>query len=212
MLRFVEVWPNHPQLTKTEGVCLVQQKWTLISQCQLQFTNIGAKKTLFMIGLVVQVIIREMDKVLRFAQVRPNHPQPTKTAEVCLLQTKWLHHPQPTKTTNVAYTNADKLSAVLRSCNIFGRRYRGNCSKELPAKIHLTVDKFKSFPLQFCRSFANPPLNNPACLQYQICVACVILNLWSMCALRLTQNHKVQFCLAGLSDFSAFQCNCSLSL
>ena len=27
-----------------------------------------------MIGLVVQVIIREMDKVLRFAQVRPNHP------------------------------------------------------------------------------------------------------------------------------------------
>jgi hypothetical protein len=41
-----------------------------------------------MIGLVVQVIIREMDKVLRFAQVRPNHPQPTKTAEVCLVQTK----------------------------------------------------------------------------------------------------------------------------
>ena len=59
------------------------------------------------------------------------------------------------------YTNADKLSAVLRSCNIFGRRYRGNCSKELPAKIHLTVDKFKSFPLQFlsfiCKSTAQQP-------------------------------------------------------
>ena len=41
-----------------------------------------------MIGLVVQVIIREMDDVLRFAKGRLNHPQPTKTAGVCLVQTK----------------------------------------------------------------------------------------------------------------------------
>ena len=113
---------------------------------------------------------------------------------------------------NKVSMNADKLSAVLRFCNIFGRRYRGNCSKELPAKIHLTVDKFKSFPLQFLSFICKSTTQQPACLQYQICVAFVILNLWSMCALRLTQNHKVQFCLAGLSDFSAFQCNCSLSL
>ena len=33
-------------------------------------------------------IILEMYKVLRFAEERPNHTQPTKTAEVCLVQTK----------------------------------------------------------------------------------------------------------------------------
>ena len=63
----------------------------------------------------------------------------------------------PPSTTNknhgCAYKNECRLSAVLRFCNIFGRRYRGNCSKELPAKIHLTVDKFKSFPLQFLSDF-----------------------------------------------------------
>ena len=73
----------------------------------------------------------------------------------------WLHHPQPTKTTG-AYKNECRLSAVLLFCNIYIRpTYRGNCSKELPAKIHLTVDKFKSFPLQFlsfiCKSTAQQP-------------------------------------------------------
>ena len=65
-------------------------KRAFISHCQLQFiiTNIGVKKTLFIIGLVVQEIIQKMIKVLLFSEVRPNNPQPTKTMEVCLVQTK----------------------------------------------------------------------------------------------------------------------------
>ena len=39
-----------------------------MAHCQLQFANNGAKKTLFVIGLVVSVIILEIDKVLRFAE------------------------------------------------------------------------------------------------------------------------------------------------
>ena len=89
VLPFPQVRLNHPQPTTTAKVCLVQTKWTLISHCQFQFTNIGAKKTLFIIGLVVHVSIMCMDKMLWFAEVRPNHPQPTITAEVWLVQTKW---------------------------------------------------------------------------------------------------------------------------
>ena len=78
----------------------------------------------------------------------------------CTLQNDDCTLPQPTKPTvlwisimnvqHVAYAYQQTVSTpVLRSCNIFGRRLRWNCSKELPPKIHLTVDKFKSFPLHF---------------------------------------------------------------
>ena len=46
-------------------------------------TNIGAKKTLFIIVLVVLVIILEMYKVLRFAEEKLNYTQPTKPTKVC---------------------------------------------------------------------------------------------------------------------------------
>ena len=45
VLRFAELQPNHPQPTKNAEVCLVQQKGSFMSHCQLQKTNIGAKKT-----------------------------------------------------------------------------------------------------------------------------------------------------------------------
>ena len=38
--------------------------------------------------LSVQLVILFLGKVLGFAEVHPNHPQPSKTAEVCLVQTK----------------------------------------------------------------------------------------------------------------------------
>ena len=63
--------------------------------CQLQFTVIGIMrkyicdcKIIILIELIVQLTILFLGKVLGFAQVHPNHPQPPKTAEVCLVQQK----------------------------------------------------------------------------------------------------------------------------
>ena len=108
--------------------------------------------------------------------------------------------PPSTITTDVhTKTNADcRLcsASVIYSADVIGEIAQKNSQP----KYIWQLTNLNHFRCNFCsRSFANPPLNNPA--QYQICVAFVILNLWSMCALRLTQNHKVQFCLAGLSDF-----------
>ena len=226
VLWFAEVWLNHPQPTKTTEVCLVQTKWTLISHCQLNLQILVWRK-IFVFNLVVQVSIlykwpcSQCSVQQKWTLLAIHSYWCEETIVIMLVESKfslngsmewWLHHPQPTKTTG-AYKNECRLSAVLRFCNIFGRRIGEIAQKNSQPKYIWQLTNLNHFRCNFCsRSFANPPLNNPVCLQYQICVAFVILNLWSMCALRLTQNHKVQFCLAGLSDFSAFQCNCSLSL
>ena len=130
-----------------------------------QFTNIGVKKTLFIIVLVVQVSIlykwpcSQCPVQQKWTLIAIHSYWCEETIVIMLVESKFSLNGMitPPSTTNKNHgccinkisTNADKLSAVLRFCNIFGRRYRGNCSKELPAKIHLTVDKFKSFPLQF---------------------------------------------------------------
>ena len=45
-------------------------------------------KIIILIVLSVQLVILFLGKVLGFAEVHPNHPQPSKTAEVCLVQQK----------------------------------------------------------------------------------------------------------------------------
>ena len=226
VLWFAEVWPNHPQPTKTAEVCLVQTKWTLISHCQLNLQILVWRK-IFVFNLVVQVSIlykwpcSQCSVQQKWTLLAIHSYWCEETIVIMLVESKfslngsmewWLHHPQPTKTTDVhTKTNADcRLcsASVIYSADVIGEIAQKNSQP----KYIWQLTNLNHFRCNFCRSFANPPLNNPACLQYQICVAFVILNLWSMCALRLTQNHKVQFCLAGLSDFSAFQCNCSLSL
>ena len=161
VLWFAEVWPNHPQPTKTAEVCLVQTKWTLISHCQLNLQILVWRK-IFVFNLVVQVSIlykwpcSQCSVQQKWTLLAIHSYWCEETIVIMLVESKFSLNGMitPPSTTNKSCinkisTNADKLSAVLRFCNIFGRRYRGNCSKELPAKIHLTVDKFKSFPLQF---------------------------------------------------------------
>jgi len=227
-LWFAEVWLNHPHCDnqqKPQKYVWYTTKWTLISHCQLNLQILVWRK-IFVFNLVVQVSIlykwpcSQCSVQQKWTLLAIHSYWCEETIVIMLVESKfslngsmewWLHHPQPTKTTG-AYKNECRLSAVLRFCNIFGRRIGEIAQKNSQPKYIWQLTNLNHFRCNFCRSFANPPLNNPACLQYQICVAFVILNLWSMCALRLTQNHKVQFCLAGLSDFSAFQCNCSLSL
>ena len=45
-------------------------------------------KIIILIVLSVQLVILFLGKVLGFAEVHPNHPQPSKAAEVCLVQQK----------------------------------------------------------------------------------------------------------------------------
>ena len=45
-------------------------------------------KIIILIVLSVQLVILLLGKLLGFAEVHPYHPQPSKTAEVCLVQQK----------------------------------------------------------------------------------------------------------------------------
>ena len=49
---------------------------------QPQFTVIATLSTIFVI------VKKNYSTVLEFAEVRPDHPQPTKTTEVCLVRQK----------------------------------------------------------------------------------------------------------------------------
>ena len=160
VLRFAAVWPNHPQPTKTTGVCLVQTKWTLISHCQLNLQILVWRK-IFVFNLVVQVSIlykwpcSQCSVQQKWTLLAIHSYWCEETIVIMLVESKFSLNgsmdpqPWPTKTTDVH----TKTNAVCRLCSasvIYSADVIGEiASKELPAKIHLTVDKFKSFPLQF---------------------------------------------------------------
>jgi len=145
-------------------------KWTLISHCQLNL-QILVRRKIFVFNLAMQASILYKLPCSQYSvqqkwTLLAIHSYWCEEAIVIMLveshfslngftlknDDSTIHNQQKPRMLHI-YRSVDKLSAVLRSCNIFGRRYRENCSKELPAKIHLTVDKFKSFPLQFLSDF-----------------------------------------------------------
>ena len=127
VLWFAEVWPNHPQPTKTAEVCLVQTKWTLISHCQLNLQILVWRK-IFVFNLVVQVSIlykwpcSQCSVQQKWTLLAIHSYWCEETIVIMLVESKfslngsmewWLHHPQPTKTTDVH----TKTNAVCRLCS-----------------------------------------------------------------------------------------------
>ena len=79
VLRFAKGRPNRPQPTKTTGVCLVQTK--------LNF-NFTLPTSIYKYWCEKNIIYDWVGCGRNFAKGRLNYPQPTKTAGVCLVQTK----------------------------------------------------------------------------------------------------------------------------
>jgi len=81
VLQFAKEWPNHPQPTKTAGVCLVQTKMNFNFILPTSIDRYWCEENII-------YVIDWIGCASNFAKGRPNHPQPTKTAGVCLVQTK----------------------------------------------------------------------------------------------------------------------------
>ena len=128
-----------------------------------QFTNIGVKKTLFIIVLVVQVSIlykwpcSQCSVQQKWTLLAIHSYWCEETIVIMLVESKfslngsmewWLHHPQPTKTTG-AYKNECRLSAVLRFCNIFGRRIGEIAQKNSQPKYIWQLTNLNHFRCNF---------------------------------------------------------------
>jgi len=213
VLWFAEVWPNHPQPTKTAEVCLVQTKWTLISHCQLNLQILVWRK-IFVFNLVVQVSIlykwpcSQCSVQQKWTLLAIHSYWCEETIVIMLVESKFslngsmewgLHHPQPTKTTDVH----TKTNAVCRLCSasvIYSADVIGEIAqKNSHPKDIWRLTNLKSFPLQFFFRYLHRLSD--------LCCICHSESVVGVCS-AFDQNHKSQFCLEGLSDFSAFQFNC----